>query len=160
MERYPFFVYGTLLPGQPNHYLLADDVVAQAPAIMPEARLFDMDGFPMLLEGGYQAVNGLVIDINQAAYDGVLARLDELEGVNHSDRAASLYLRQKRQVQLLDGSLRIAWVYVGRLNFVQGRESFGGDWIAYSAEIGRDVDAWWQAYRANPTAKLFNEIPA
>ena len=159
MERLPFFVYGTLLPGQPNFYLLADDIVSQQPAIMPTTMLFDMGGFPMLLEGGYQAVNGMVIAVNDAAYEDVLARLDELEGVT-ADRLTSLYLRQKRQVQLLDGSLEVAWVYTGRAHLVQGKEPFGGDWLAYSAETGRDVEAWWQAYRNNPSAKLFDETPA
>ena len=54
----PFFVYGTLLPGQPNAHLWGDGIVAQQNATLANGRLYDLGAFPMLVEEGEEKVVG------------------------------------------------------------------------------------------------------
>jgi gamma-glutamylcyclotransferase (GGCT)/AIG2-like uncharacterized protein YtfP len=51
----PFFVYGTLLPGQPNYPLWAAAIRSEQPATLPNGRLYDMaqlglGHYPLLVE--------------------------------------------------------------------------------------------------------------
>ena len=42
MERLPFFVYGTLIPEQPNYYLWKDSIVDTKKGLIPNYQLFDI----------------------------------------------------------------------------------------------------------------------
>ena len=48
-EKRPFFVYGTLLPGQPNYYLLEYAITHSAQAIIYDCQLYDMGPYPMMV---------------------------------------------------------------------------------------------------------------
>ena len=150
----PFFVYGTLLPGQPNFDLWRDDIKHIEPAILWAATLYDMGGYPMLVEGHDAVVKGALVEIVPEAYEATLARIDELEAYDEAARRYSIYLREARQVQVNDGSHRVAWVYIGAQRHVAGMEPFGGDWIAYSAENRQKISDWWHNFRNNPQATL------
>ncbi len=130
----PFFVYGTLLPGQPNHDLWENKITNQMPATIWAATLYDLGGYPMLIEGHDAVVNGMVIEVAPSAYEQVLANIDNLEHYDDNKRGNSVYLREARQIQLTDGSQCVAWVYVGQEKYVSGLSPIGSDWIKYSAE--------------------------
>ncbi len=73
---YRVFVYGTLLQGEPNHYILEHACFvreARTPAVFT---LCDLGSFPALLADGSTAVLGEVYEVDAAT----LARLDRLEG--------------------------------------------------------------------------------
>ncbi|MFI9030481.1 gamma-glutamylcyclotransferase family protein [Streptomyces sp. NPDC053560] len=135
-ERLPFFVYGTLRPGEANHaWALRGRTAAEQPAMIHGALLYDGPGYPYAVRGPADAtVHGHVVTPHEAAYEEVLAVLDRLEGYtpgapdNDYDRAAC-------DADLPDGSTVAAWVYLaaeplaGRLR-AAGTPIPGGDWLA------------------------------
>ena len=50
MEKLPFFVYGTLIPDQPNYYLWKDSIVNTKKGFIKNHQLFDMGHYPMIVE--------------------------------------------------------------------------------------------------------------
>ncbi|WP_415950209.1 gamma-glutamylcyclotransferase family protein [Streptomyces sp. KLOTTS4A1] len=131
--RLPFFVYGTLRPGEYNHRrFLAGRITAAEPARWTGAVLYEGPGYPYAVEGG-GTVHGELVTADPAAYEALLALLDRLEdyvpGDPHND-----YERVARPVRTAAGEVR-AWVYVAaptvaaRLR-ASGRRIEGGDWCA------------------------------
>lgn len=133
--RLPFFVYGTLRPGEPNHdRYLRGRVRSEEPARLTDAALYDGPGYPYAVPEPGGVVHGGVVTALPEAYDGLLAVLDELEECVPGD-PRSLYDRVTRQVTLdADGRTVPAWVYVAapavaaRLR-AHGRRIEGGDWL-------------------------------
>ncbi|MCP4427555.1 MAG: gamma-glutamylcyclotransferase, partial [Chloroflexi bacterium] len=98
----PFFVYGTLLSGQPNAVLWQRDGVSAGAALFPNGRLYDMGGYPMLVEGEGGLVKGEIVAVPDGHYTAVLARLDALEGYNPTQPQAPGYRRLARKAVLTD----------------------------------------------------------
>ncbi|WP_282699536.1 gamma-glutamylcyclotransferase family protein [Streptomyces sp. CC219B] len=138
----PFFVYGTLRPGEPNYDLfLRGHTLREEPARLPRALLYDGPGYPYLVEEGEQeaAVHGDLVTARPEAYAQLLAVLDRLEEYTPGD-PRNLYERVAREVTRgADGTAVRAWVYVAappvaaRLR-VRGRIIRGGDWTARRQE--------------------------
>jgi gamma-glutamylcyclotransferase (GGCT)/AIG2-like uncharacterized protein YtfP len=130
----PFFVYGTLLPDQPNFHVWAGTVVKREAAVFPNGRLYDLGAFPMLLEEGIGVVRGMVLTVDPKRYDQTLTALDQLEGCDPAAPERSFYLRRRRTVYLAHGEPVAAWVYLGRRAWVNGRQPVPHDsWLAYTA---------------------------
>lgn len=138
-DRLPFFVYGTLRPGERNHDVhLRGRVGAESPARLPGAVLYEGPGYPYLLEdpeGG--PVRGELITALPSAYDRLLADLDVLEVYAPGD-PRNLYERVVREVTLLDGATSRAWVYVAAVRVAarlraSGAVIEGGDWATFRA---------------------------
>lgn len=111
-RRLPFFVYGTLLPGERNHRLLAGRTRSWSPAVLPGTLLFRGPGYPFAVAdpAGTGTVHGEVVDIAEAMYDAVLADLDRLEDYTPSD-PANRYERVSRAVRGERGQTEV-WVYL------------------------------------------------
>jgi gamma-glutamylcyclotransferase (GGCT)/AIG2-like uncharacterized protein YtfP len=130
----PFFVYGTLRPGEHNHArYLSGRVAAQTPALLADAVLHEGPGYPYLVEEpGAGPVHGELVTARPEHYAALLVTLDRLEdytpGDPHND-----YERVARDVRLPDGTTQRAWVYVAapavraRLR-ARGRIIASGDW--------------------------------
>lgn len=145
----PLFCYGTLLPGQPNHHLLAGAVRGQAAATLAGSVLYDLGEYPMLLEQGDAAVSGMVFQVAADHYQQVLAALDELEGYDPARPAASIYTREAREAVLSNGEAVPVWVYVGQPRFAAaGTPIAGGDWVSHAAAKAGSGPAWWQGIRS------------
>lgn len=144
----PFFVYGTLLPDQPNYALWQDGVRADEPARLAPGRLYDLGAYPMLVEEpGSGPVIGRLMHVEPAAYAWLVERLDALEGYQPHAPQASIYQRVVRAVQCVDGSRREAWVYVGQPAHVHGQPVVpGGDWATHAAGKQAEMRAWWDAF--------------
>lgn len=127
----PFFVYGSLLPGEPNDFLWRYVAEAEQPAILPGGALYDLGPYPMLVDSAHQAVRGLAVRVRDNCYHDVLATLDDIEGFDPMQPHEADYRRVPRIIHLLSGRPVVAWVYVGRVEAVAGLNSFGGDWKAY-----------------------------
>ncbi|BBC36546.1 uncharacterized protein SGFS_078400 [Streptomyces graminofaciens] len=138
MLMLPFFVYGTLRPGEPNHDLfLRGRTHAEEPATMRGVVLYDGPGYPYAVEEPGSAdglVTGEVVTARPEAYGELLRSLDLLEEYAPGD-PANLYERVERPATLDDGTVVRAWVYVAapavavRLR-AWGKLIEGGDWRA------------------------------
>jgi gamma-glutamylcyclotransferase (GGCT)/AIG2-like uncharacterized protein YtfP len=143
----PFFVYGTLKPGEPNYArLLAGRTAAEEPASLAGAALYTPGLYPFLvtepdLAGPDDRVHGALISVPDEAYAATQAQLDQLEGyVEGGD--SNHYERVLVTVQAADGP-RQAWVYVvGAAGLAQIR----------AGELRRLPDGNWQS---DPSALSF-----
>ncbi|AQS69732.1 gamma-glutamylcyclotransferase family protein [Streptomyces pactum] len=115
--RLPFFVYGTLRPGGPNHDLfLRGRTRAEEPARLHGAVLYAGPGYPYAVEEPAGAVGavvgGVLVTARPESYDELLAALDRLEVYVPGD-PRNLYVRMARTVvRAADGRPVRAWVYV------------------------------------------------
>jgi gamma-glutamylcyclotransferase (GGCT)/AIG2-like uncharacterized protein YtfP len=139
----PFFVYGTLLPGRPNHALWQHAIVRCRPATLAGACLFDQGYYPVMIEGMVGEVNGLEVHVQSRLYRSVLRDLDYLEGYDPEQADVNDFARVKRIVRLVTGHQVVAWVYVGRKDLVGGLRSIGGDWKRYAESRQQTIDNWW-----------------
>ena len=144
-EIRPFFVYGTLLPKQPNYYLVEDAIVRQSPARFQGGRLYDMGHYPMMIPGGKTAVQGYFLEVDAQQYAQVLQRLDQLEGYFPAKPWQSDYQRQVSTVRLNNGRLANAWVYVGQPNQVKNKPLLPhGCWVTHIEQKMEQVITWWE----------------
>lgn len=133
--RLPFFVYGTLRPGEINHDLfLRGRVRSEEPGRLTGAVLYDGPGYPYAVEETGGAVTGELVTPRPDAYAELLLALDELEEYTPAD-PRNLYERVAREVvRTADGTPVPAWVYVAappvatRLR-THGKLIESGDWL-------------------------------
>ncbi|MFJ4470964.1 gamma-glutamylcyclotransferase family protein [Streptomyces sp. NPDC089424] len=132
----PFFVYGTLRPGEPHHdTFLRGRTRTEEAARLTGAVLYEGPGYPYAVEESGAVVTGELITPLPDAYGELLAALDRLEEYAPGD-ARNLYERVARDVvRDTDGATLRAWVYVAapavaaRLR-AGGERIEGGDWRA------------------------------
>lgn len=133
--RLPFFVYGTLRPGEVNHDLfLRGRVHAEEPGRLADALLYDGPGYPYAVEEPGGVIAGDLVTPRPEAYAELLASLDELEEYVPGD-PRNLYERVAREVtRPADGTAVRAWVYLAappvatRLR-THGKLIESGDWL-------------------------------
>ncbi|WP_455357357.1 gamma-glutamylcyclotransferase family protein [Streptomyces sp. SYSU K217416] len=141
----PFFVYGTLRPGQYNHDLfLRGRTAAEEPARLAGALLYDGPGFPYVVEErtGGGAVVGDLVTAAPAEYGEVLSVLDTLEEFYGSGHPLNVYDRVARDAVRPDGTAVRAWVYVAAPRVERelrrsGAAIPGGDWLNRGRGPGR-----------------------
>ncbi|MFF2525437.1 gamma-glutamylcyclotransferase family protein [Streptomyces liangshanensis] len=136
----PFFVYGTLRPGEGNHALfLRGRTAREEPARLEGAALYDGPGYPYAIETPGAEIVGEIVSALPGpgeAYRELLSVLDELEEYRAPGDPRNLYERVPRDVRRADGTAVTAWVYfaaprVARELRAAGRPIAGGDWIAH-----------------------------
>ncbi|MEV6653840.1 gamma-glutamylcyclotransferase family protein [Streptomyces sp. NPDC051219] len=137
----PFFVYGTLRPGQYNHDLfLRGRTAAAEPATLAGALLYDGPGYPYAIEeradgaAGAGAVAGDLVTAAPGEYGELLSVLDTLEEFYGPGHPLNVYDRVARDAVRPDGTAVRAWVYVAapRLERELRRSGDvipGGDWL-------------------------------
>ncbi|MHC5906221.1 gamma-glutamylcyclotransferase family protein [Streptomyces sp. S6] len=132
----PFFVYGTLRPGEANHALhLSGRTLTEEPARLTGAVLYDGPGYPYAVEAPGGLIHGDLVTVAPEYYADVLTDLDLLEQYR-ADDPDSLYLRVTREVVREHGSQAVrAWVYVASPRLAGplragGDLVPGGDWLA------------------------------
>lgn len=133
--RLPFFVYGTLRPGEVNHdLLLRGRLRSEEPGRLAGAVLYDGPGYPYAVEQAGGVIAGELLTPRPESYAELLVALDELEEYAPND-PRNLYERVAREVtRTADATAVRAWVYVAappvaaRLR-TRGRLIDGGDWL-------------------------------
>ncbi|MEU6771387.1 gamma-glutamylcyclotransferase family protein [Streptomyces sp. NPDC046759] len=132
----PFFVYGTLRPGEVNHDLfLRGRTASEEPARLPGAALYDGPGYPYAVERPGGGIRGELITARSETYAGLLATLDRLEEYAPGD-PGNLYERVVRDVvRTADGTPVRAWVYLAAPRVAAGLRTRGnpiadGDWLS------------------------------
>ncbi|WP_329598609.1 gamma-glutamylcyclotransferase [Streptomyces pseudovenezuelae] len=131
----PFFVYGTLRPGEVNHdVFLRGRLRSEEPGRLAGALLYDGPGYPYAVEEAGGTVAGELLTPRADAYAELLAALDELEEYTPG-HPRNLYERVAREViRAADGTPVRAWVYVAappvaaRLR-ARGKLIESGDWL-------------------------------
>lgn len=130
----PFFVYGTLRPGEINHdRFLRGRTAHEEAGLLRGAVLYEGPGYPYAVEAPEGEVRGELVTARPQAYEELLALLDRLEEYVPGD-PRNLYDRVERPVvREADGTTVRAWVYVAapavavRLR-ARGTRVEGGDW--------------------------------
>ncbi|MEV6109402.1 gamma-glutamylcyclotransferase family protein [Streptomyces sp. NPDC051940] len=124
-ERLPFFVYGTLRPGERYHAeFLAGRTASETPATLAGVLLYEGPGYPYAVAVPSGVVHGALVIPRPEAYEAVLHDLDLLE--DGYDRVVCR--------AVVDGAPVRAWVYLAaeplasRLR-ASGRVIEGGDWL-------------------------------
>ncbi|WP_328925623.1 gamma-glutamylcyclotransferase [Streptomyces sp. NBC_00190] len=131
----PFFVYGTLRPGEVNHDLfLRGRTLSEEPATLADVALYDGPGYPFAVEDPGSAVAGELVTAEPGAYEELLAALDRLEEYAGPGRPGNVYDRIAREALRPDGTRVLAWVYlasplVARDLRESGTGIPGGDWL-------------------------------
>ncbi len=131
----PFFVYGTLRPGEVNHELfLRGRTASEEPATLQDAVLYDGPGYPYAVHRPGATIVGELITAAPGGYRALLAALDRLEEYEGPGRPGNVYDRIAREALRPDGTSVRAWVYLaspliaGDLR-ARGTEIPGGDWF-------------------------------
>ncbi|MFE4669986.1 gamma-glutamylcyclotransferase family protein [Streptomyces sp. NPDC056716] len=130
----PFFVYGTLRPGEPNHdAYLRGRTRTERPARLADAVLYDGPGYPYAVPEPGGVVHGDLITALPDAYAELLHALDALEEYVPGD-PHSLYERTTREViPEPHGTPVRAWVYLAAPPIATALRTRGtriktGDW--------------------------------
>ncbi|MFI1841060.1 gamma-glutamylcyclotransferase family protein [Streptomyces microflavus] len=96
----PFFVYGTLLPGEPNHDLfLRGRTSGERAAVLHRALLYDGPGYPYAIDG-HGRVHGTLLTAAPGVYEELLGLLDHLEEYLGPGHPRNLYERVVREIEL------------------------------------------------------------
>ncbi|MFD7321177.1 gamma-glutamylcyclotransferase family protein [Streptomyces sp. NPDC059875] len=124
MTELPFFVYGTLRPGEYNHdRFLLGRTATEEPARLSGALLYDGPGYPYAMPGEGR-IAGDLVTAAPGAYGELLAELDRVELPAGYERAA------RTVVRLRDGAAVRAWVWFAAPGTPHGPLIEGGDWRA------------------------------
>ncbi|MEM7332211.1 MAG: gamma-glutamylcyclotransferase family protein [Chloroflexota bacterium] len=144
-EKRPFFVYGTLLPNQPNFFLWDYAITQMTKALIYDCQLYDMGPYPMMIEEQGGRTVGMVMHVADEFVDNVTNHLDTLEGYDPDRPETSAYQRALRMIQMENGRFVKAWVYLGAKKFVQDYPKIeSGDWQQHmQVKQGQIVD-WWE----------------
>jgi len=145
MTDLPFFVYGTLLPEQPNFRLWGDCISRIEYGRIKDCQLFDMGAYPMLVEEKEKYVHGMLVFVDPQHKDEMITRIDELEGYNPEKHGESAYNREMREVELENGKTVTAWVYLGNKKYIDKVKAVpGGKWAKYVAKKKEEHQDWWK----------------
>ncbi len=144
MERLPFFVYGTLIPDQPNYYLWKDSIADTKNGIIKNYQLFDMGHYPMILQSEGNNVHGMLMYVNDEDYEKITKIIDNLEGYNPENHGNSAYNREMRDIELKNGESEKAWIYIGSKEYVKEENSVkNGNWVKHISKKEGNKD-WWK----------------
>ena len=144
MEQLPFFVYGTLIPDQPNYYLWKDSITDTKKGITKNYQLFDMGHYPMIIKSEGSNVNGMLMYIKTEDYDKITKIIDNLEGYNSENHGSSAYNREIRDIELENGELEKAWIYIGSEKYIKKENIVkDGNWVKHISRKEVDKD-WWK----------------
>ena len=110
------FVYGTLMKGHGNSWLLENEAFLGEAETQPEYTLFNLGHFPGMVEGGETAVKGEVYDVSS----WTLGWLDKLESV------PDLY--QRKKITLQNGDEVQTYIFPRKSLHVGDDEIKSGDW--------------------------------
>ena len=144
MNRLPFFAYGTLIPDQPNYHLWKDSITITKKGIIQNYQLFDMGHYPMIVKSEGNEVHGMLMYVKNENYGKITKIIDNLEGYNTENHGISAYNREVRDIELEDGAIEKAWIYIGRKEYVNEENKVkGGNWVKHISKKEGNQD-WWK----------------
>ncbi len=145
MKQLPFFVYGTLLPNQPNAYLWRGCETAVENAIFRNGRLHDLGYYPMLVKADSGTIKGQLIHTTAETYTIIQSRFDALEGFDPTYPTSSAYQRKPLEIHYPNGKTITAWAYLGHTKYVAHAPLVeDGDWATYILKQQKQNSQWWE----------------
>ena len=156
-KKLPFFVYGTLRPGERNYvYLLQGRTVREeAGWWLPGAQLYlyssneaytylkdgaqdyqPKGAYPYMTEGSGR-VAGHLIELRPEIYNDLLTELDWLEGFSEDALPEqNEYVREVREIEHENGAKTNAWVYLASSHALARQKPNlqvieSGDWLEW-----------------------------
>jgi gamma-glutamylcyclotransferase (GGCT)/AIG2-like uncharacterized protein YtfP len=131
----PIFVYGTLMPGQPNDYLWQGCSQSVEGAYISGCYLYDFGYYPVMIKGGGGRVVGQLIHLKKECYSQTIQVLDCLEGYDSQHPTDSNFQRVRSEVSRPNGENLEAWAYFGVLKNINNSPLIeNGDWAKHIAE--------------------------
>jgi len=134
-EKLPFFVYGTLRPGQSNFHLLEGRTQRIRSAYVDGFALYTLGSYPSMLKSNAPRarVYGEVVTPQSYRYDTVMQSLDRLEEYDPTDPDASWYYRTVHDVHLNGSKTVRVWMYLGREEHLKiwNKRIQSGDWALF-----------------------------
>jgi gamma-glutamylcyclotransferase (GGCT)/AIG2-like uncharacterized protein YtfP len=125
------FFYGTLMAGfDRRRRAEMDSKLTYLGRGSIQGALFDLGLYPAAVPAPEGQIWGEVYEIADPV--PVLAVLDEIEGYRHDDADSSLYLRQKADVAMPDGSRAQAWVYFYNAPLGRAPRIASGDYLEHT----------------------------
>ncbi len=123
-----FFVYGTLLRGEPRFPVLRQFGLVCTLMAETFGRLIDLESFPALVDTGSsnQLVQGDFVRLRKP--EQAIHRLDQIEGFNGFGMPNSLYRRTFVGVGVGDGRVRHGWTYCLADTARKAPQIMSGDW--------------------------------
>ena len=144
METPPFFVYGTLIPNQPNYYLWKDSIVNTKKGIIKNYQLFDMGHYPMIVKSEGNKVHGMLMYVKNENYGKITKIIDNLEGYNPEKHGSSAYNREIHDIELENGETEKAWIYIGSEQYISKKNAVkDGNWVKHISKKKGNRD-WWK----------------
>lgn len=141
-EHLPFFVYGTLRPGQYNHRTVDGLVERTEDASVEGFQMFSNGSFPYLVNTGKSdTVKGTLIHVSKENLARAFRNMDALEGCHTPlvDKPGNHYNRFARTVRTDHGE-QLAWVYVAPSHSAASVTDYcryvpSGDWLERDARV-------------------------
>jgi gamma-glutamylcyclotransferase (GGCT)/AIG2-like uncharacterized protein YtfP len=134
----PFFVYGTLRPGESNYHLLQGQTLSEQSAHVRGLCLYSLGTYPMMVKSTNpdERVWGELVVIKPQAYPQVVKHLDELEEYDPANPLSSLYQRITYPIHLDGGETVTAWLYIGQHEVIKLSDPriWDGDWVRFRRE--------------------------
>ncbi len=134
MSHRPVFVYGTLMPGHPNHTsCLGGRIAGHTPAVADGVGLYRSSSLPYAAPTDGRRTYGFLIELRGDSYLATIRVLDQLEGYQPAAVADSHYVRTLRTVQFADSdrlAQQQAWIYLAgpRIDIPTLQPIFSGRW--------------------------------
>ena len=141
----PFFMYGTLRPGQTNcEAILGPHLKEAIPARLSGYKMLLTPSYPMAIPSKEDQITGDVIYVSEANFDSLLADMDELEGYLGDEDPNNLYTRVITHPTISEGEnagqkvecyLYVATENALDQNSAYTEESASGDWLKRPDQI-------------------------
>ena len=103
-----------------------------------------MGHYPMIVEAEGISVNGMLMHVRTEDYDRITKIIDNLEGYNPESHGSSAYNREIRDIELEDGEIEKAWIYIGSEEYIKKENKVEeGNWVKHISEKKGNND-WWK----------------
>jgi hypothetical protein len=97
----------------------------------------------MIVKSEGNNVHGMLMYVNED-YERISKIIDNLEGYNPENHGSSAYNREMRDIELENGELEKAWIYIGSKEYVKEENSVkDGNWVKHISKKEGNKN-WWK----------------
>jgi gamma-glutamylcyclotransferase (GGCT)/AIG2-like uncharacterized protein YtfP len=152
------FTYGTLMRGQPRFGCVPRERLACALAASTRGGLLDLGDYPALTLEAEGIVEGDFFRFDGLGISSALEALDRVEGFRGFGEEGSLFERRIVAVDVGDGHIREAWVYVTASASEGALHVESGDWREHTRTRQRFLVALAKAHAGDDSSVLIARL--